>query len=110
MVKNKYGGYILLYVKLNYDVITIMTLFSLFNETNTKYYTKEEIFLHNSSESCWIIVKNKVYDITPFLKNHPGGQNSLIKKGGSDCTTDLNFHSKYAKEMMEIFYIGKVKK
>lgn len=53
-----------------------------------------------------IIVKKKVYDITNFKNLHPGGKDCLIKKNGTDCTSDLNFHSKKAKKMLSLFYIG----
>lgn len=35
-----------------------------------KYYSLEEIKLNNSKEGmpCWIIYKNKVYDVTDYLK------------------------------------------
>jgi L-lactate dehydrogenase (cytochrome) len=29
---------------------------------------------HSSKESCWILIHNKVYDVTKFLNEHPGGQ------------------------------------
>ena len=34
------------------------------------YYTLNEVKKHNKENDCWIIVKNKVYDVTPFLKYH----------------------------------------
>lgn len=44
----------------------------------SKTFTKEEVGKHNTAEDCWIIVHNKVYDVTKFLSEHPGG-----KKGKS---------------------------
>ena len=37
------------------------------------FFSKEHIKIHNKKDDCWIIVYNKVYDITNFLKEHPGG-------------------------------------
>ena len=32
------------------------------------YYTFEEIQKHNHSKSTWLILHNKVYDLTKFLE------------------------------------------
>ncbi|KAL7619909.1 hypothetical protein AAE478_010456 [Parahypoxylon ruwenzoriense] len=32
-----------------------------------------EVSKHNSTSSCWIVVNAKVYDVTPYLDQHPGG-------------------------------------
>ena len=37
------------------------------------YYSCNEISKHNKESSCWIIIDNKVYDVTQFLDKHPGG-------------------------------------
>ena len=34
-------------------------------------YTKAEVASHNSDKSCWVIIANKVYDVTKFLDDHP---------------------------------------
>ena len=36
-----------------------------------------------------IIIENKIYDVTNFLKFHPGGKNVLLKKGGKDVTEEF---------------------
>ena len=32
----------------------------------------DEVAKHNNSESCYVIVHGKVYDVTEFLPEHPG--------------------------------------
>ncbi|KDQ63607.1 hypothetical protein JAAARDRAFT_189164 [Jaapia argillacea MUCL 33604] len=41
---------------------------------------------HNSSSSCWVIIKNKVYDVTEFLPEHPGGSKIILRYAGKDAT------------------------
>ena len=35
-----------------------------------KNFTLEDVQLHNSVNDCWIVVNNKVYDITQFIEDH----------------------------------------
>jgi L-lactate dehydrogenase (cytochrome) len=36
----------------------------------------EEISKHNTPGDCWIVVNGKVWDITEFAPEHPGGGES----------------------------------
>ncbi|KAF9243240.1 FMN-dependent dehydrogenase-domain-containing protein [Melanogaster broomeanus] len=49
----------------------------------SKPLTGKEVALHNSRESCWIIVHGKVYDVTDFLD---GGSKIILKYAGKDAT------------------------
>ncbi|KAG8834835.1 Cytochrome b2, mitochondrial precursor [Serendipita sp. 400] len=46
--------------------------------------TLEEVQKHNSEESAWIIVGDKVYDVTDFLHMHPGGADIILRHAGKD--------------------------
>lgn len=48
-----------------------------------KIFTLEEVQRHNNEASCWVIVKNKVYDLTDFLGDHPGGVEAILKYAGN---------------------------
>ncbi|KAG6896886.1 hypothetical protein C0992_005450 [Termitomyces sp. T32_za158] len=41
---------------------------------------------HNSANSCWVIIKKYVYDVTEFLNEHPGGASIILKYAGKDAT------------------------
>lgn len=76
--------------------------------SNVKVYTLEEVAKHNNKKTCWIIVSGKVYDVTPFLEDHPGGDEVLISSTERDATDEFEFvgHSDSAKETMKKYYIG----
>ncbi|KAI1274883.1 FMN-dependent dehydrogenase-domain-containing protein [Xylaria sp. FL0933] len=49
----------------------------------------QEIATHRSTSSCWIVVGGKVYDVTSYLDEHPGGAAVLLKQGGTDATAEF---------------------
>ncbi|KAK8967485.1 Nitrate reductase [NAD(P)H] [Platanthera guangdongensis] len=57
-----------------------------------------------------IIVHDQVYDCTAFLKDHPGGADSILVNAGSDCSDDFDaIHSDKAKSMLAAYRIGRLK-
>ncbi|KAL2009403.1 hypothetical protein VTN00DRAFT_5210 [Thermoascus crustaceus] len=59
----------------------------------------KEVARHNSRESCWIAVLGKVYDVTDFLNEHPGGARAILKCAGRDATDD--YMAIHAPELLE---------
>ncbi|KAI0348665.1 hypothetical protein BDW22DRAFT_1424813 [Trametopsis cervina] len=49
-------------------------------------HTLQQVANHNSSKSCWVIINDKVYDVTEFLPIHPGGAKIILKYAGKDAT------------------------
>ena len=39
--------------------------------------TYDEVAKHSSADDCWIILYGKVYDLTEFIPEHPGGPQIL---------------------------------
>lgn len=50
--------------------------------TPQKQFTRQEIEKHNSEEDCWLVVENKVYDVTSVLAWHPGGKAAILGHAG----------------------------
>jgi cytochrome b involved in lipid metabolism len=44
--------------------------------------TAEEVVKHRSPSSCWIVVDGKVYDVTSYMSEHPGGAAVLLRHSG----------------------------
>lgn len=75
-----------------------------------KYYRLSEIEAQNSFKSTWIILNNKVYDVTKFLEEHPGGEEVLREQAGGDATESYEDvgHSTDAREMASSMIIGEL--
>ncbi|KAL4574338.1 hypothetical protein LXL04_021167 [Taraxacum kok-saghyz] len=78
--------------------------------TLTKLFTMQEASEHNSAGDCWVVIDGKVYDVSTYLDEHPGGDDVLLQVTGKDATDEFEDagHSKTARELMESFCIGEV--
>lgn len=77
-------------------------------DPNKNFFSWDEIHQHNRAEDCWVVVHNKVYDVTRFVPYHPGGFKVLGRRAGEDATKDFAYHSKTAKSMIRKYHIGQV--
>lgn len=41
---------------------------------------------HNKPEDAWSAFNGKVYNLTPYLRFHPGGEEELMRCAGRDGT------------------------
>lgn len=77
----------------------------------TRSFTPKQVAEHNTPEDCWVMLHGKVYEVTDYLANHPGGGNLISRNGGKDVTSDFEgmFHSDRARARLKTLYIGDVK-
>ncbi|CAN8253780.1 unnamed protein product [Cochlearia groenlandica] len=75
-----------------------------------KVFTLAEVSQHTSSQDCWIVIDGKVYDVTKFLDDHPGGDEVILTSTGKDATDDFEDvgHSSTAKAMLDEYYVGDI--
>ncbi|KAI0732264.1 FMN-dependent dehydrogenase-domain-containing protein [Fomitopsis betulina] len=51
-----------------------------------RVWSLEEVAKHKHSSSCWVVISDKVYDVTEFLPEHPGGSKIILNYAGRDAT------------------------
>lgn len=75
---------------------------------SAKTFSLDECRTHVDDKSCWLVVHGKVYDVTDFLEEHPGGYDIIVQAAGKDATQDFEEigHSKSARDMLEKYLIG----
>ncbi|CAG8516710.1 5047_t:CDS:2 [Acaulospora morrowiae] len=54
--------------------------------TEIKTYTLEELKQHRTKDDAWTALNGKIYNITPYLKFHPGGEKELMRAAAKDGT------------------------
>ncbi|KAK9428547.1 hypothetical protein V1505DRAFT_357712 [Lipomyces doorenjongii] len=78
------------------------------NEVEVKTIAMQEIAKHKTKDDNWIIIHGKVYDVTDYGKDHPGGLDILLEVAGTDATSayeDVG-HSEDAAEIMHSYLVG----
>ncbi|KAL3669391.1 hypothetical protein V7S43_005787 [Phytophthora oleae] len=80
-----------------------------------KEFTLEDVSPHNTAEDCWMVIRDdgirKVYDVTAFLDDHPGGPEIMVDVAGQDATDEFEDigHSNDARAQLKQYEIGKIK-
>jgi len=83
------------------------------NSVSTVQLTAAEVAKHNTASDCWMIINNKIYDVTSYMNSHPGGTGTIAEGCGKDGTQLFdtkggtgNSHSATADSILGSFYIG----
>ncbi|QRV81918.1 cytochrome b5 [Ceratobasidium sp. AG-Ba] len=78
-----------------------------------RIYTALDVATHARSTDCWVSRAGKVYDVTHFLADHPGGDDLILRYAGKDMGDAMadkseHDHSESAYEMLEEYAIGRL--
>ena len=68
----------------------------------------DELAQHSSSSDLWVAIHDKVYDLTEFVHEHPGGATVISQLAGMDATAGFTEagHSARARDMMEQYVVA----
>lgn len=78
--------------------------------------TAEDVKKHASESDCWVIVQDKVYNVTSLLGTHTGGKDKILPRCGTDATTTFatrggkGEHPDQAKEKLATYFVGDLAK
>eukprot|EP00455_Lapot_gusevi_P029913 TRINITY_DN3206_c0_g1_i2.p1 TRINITY_DN3206_c0_g1~~TRINITY_DN3206_c0_g1_i2.p1 ORF type:complete len:193 (-),score=15.67 TRINITY_DN3206_c0_g1_i2:655-1209(-) len=74
--------------------------------------TRGEVSKHTSRKDCWVIVHNKVYDVSRLMLTHPGGMGVLISAAGGDASDSFDTNhdpGSSARTKIHQYYVGDLK-
>ena len=67
-------------------------------------FSRGQVAMHRTLNDCWIILAGKVYNVTPFMLQHPGGSAKLLAAAGNGKDAQELFeaegHSRNAVNML----------
>ncbi|KAH8706608.1 hypothetical protein BGZ61DRAFT_477231 [Ilyonectria robusta] len=74
-------------------------------------FTRAEVESHNSKKSCYVTIGSKVFDVTDFAEDHPGGADLVYDYAGRDIEDILkdstsHSHSEAAYEVLDDSIVG----
>ena len=77
-------------------------------------FTAAQVAAHSSADSCWLVIRGRVYDVTDYIEVHPAEPKTILDHCGQDGTTAFDTkdrkrsqrHSKAAERMLEDYFIG----
>lgn len=72
-------------------------------------YTLAEVAKRNTQSECWVVIDGGVYDLTEWIRQHPGGSGSIRSLCGTDGT--VQFNSQHGGEArpsstLDRYYLG----
>ncbi|ORY07127.1 cytochrome b5 [Basidiobolus meristosporus CBS 931.73] len=76
----------------------------------SKTISAEELTTHATKSDIWLAIDGKVYDVTKFLDEHPGGEEVILEQAGLDATeafVDVG-HSEDARNMLTDMLVGEM--
>jgi hypothetical protein len=75
-------------------------------------YAPTEIARHASVDDLWVIIDDKVYDLTDYVDEHPGGTEAIAKNAGKDATVGFKGpqHPSRVFDIVEEYRVGVVAK
>lgn len=89
-----------------------MSTVSMSPSTSPRFFTEREVAQHCTKDSCWVLLGTRVYDVTAFLRMHPGGEALILRRSGKDVSGELegppHRHSENARRWLEQYCIGEL--
>lgn len=69
--------------------------------------TKNEVAKHSTQNDCYLIINNKVYDISNYFGSHPGGNSAMLGYCGGEASAIFSaIHSNFAWDFLSKYFIG----
>ncbi|KAJ7886730.1 cytochrome b5-like heme/steroid binding domain-containing protein [Mycena leptocephala] len=80
--------------------------------SDAKIVTLAELRTNNTKDKLWVLIHEKVYDVTKFLDEHPGGDEVILAESGQDATEAFEDvgHSDEARELLPGMLVGEFEK
>jgi cytochrome b involved in lipid metabolism len=79
----------------------------------TKQITWQQVKKNNKASSCWTVINGKVYNVTRWIRQHPGGSQrilSLCGKNGSAMFSGQHAGQSAPENILKSYQIGVLRK
>ncbi|KAH9894462.1 cytochrome b5 [Cubamyces lactineus] len=78
----------------------------------SKLVTYADLKAHSTKDSLYLLLHEKVYDVTKFMDEHPGGDEVILAEAGRDATEAFEDvgHSDEARVILKDLFVGDFEK
>ena len=75
-----------------------------------KFITRADVAKHSDRDDMWFVIEGKVYGVSKYLEDHPGGEEVLLDRAGADATEDFEDvgHSQQARDTLKKYELGEL--
>lgn len=78
-----------------------------------RLFSADDVAAHAALDDCWVVHEGRVFDVTPFVGDHPGGDDLLLPYAGKDLAgamddPAIHSHSDSAYAVLDEYYIGRL--
>jgi cytochrome b involved in lipid metabolism len=82
-------------------------------QRSLRIFSLEDLVLQKKKGQCWIVRKGRVYNVTEFVNDHPGGDDLITQFAGMDIANAMedeneHLHSESAYAILEEYLVGKL--
>ncbi|KAF8345569.1 cytochrome b5-like heme/steroid binding domain-containing protein [Amanita rubescens] len=76
----------------------------------SKIISVDELRANNTRDKLYVVIHGKVYNVTKFLDEHPGGDEVILAEAGRDATEAFEDvgHSDEARALLPNMYVGDI--
>jgi len=74
-------------------------------------YSAAQVAAHCTRDDVWVVIRGLVYDVTPFVDDHPGGD-EILKHAGGDASVGFYGpqHPDHVTETVRKYLVGRLAK
>ncbi|SPO04914.1 probable Probable cytochrome b5 [Cephalotrichum gorgonifer] len=75
-------------------------------------FTYQQVAEHNTKDDLYMVIHDKVYNVSKFVDEHPGGEEVILDVAGQDGTEAFEDvgHSDEARELLGPLLVGTLKR
>lgn len=71
-------------------------------------FRRVDIARHSKIDDAWVTFQGNVYDMTPFIRNHPGGHEKILLAAGGDLESYWNLYRQHYNSPTPMEVLGRL--
>lgn len=75
---------------------------------NRKTFTLKQVAEHNTPKDAYLVIRDRVYDVTKFVDEHPGGPIILTYAGFDATDVFAAFHEPASYKLLDKYLVGEL--